>query len=911
MKRLPQLIISLLVILLLVGSNFATKVQAGNLTNTQVRLDRTAANTTTGGQICATTPSIDNGTESSIKVTFPNSFTVNSSAANWTTNTTNLRSGAVAWPGVATATQISGKTVTFLSSDLSASTTYCFNFSASNTLTTGAIGNDQYGTVATITSGGATIDSREFAISIVPNDQINIRATVGAKPTDYSAQLDIQDGSPKFGQNTTITYMLTYGSNLQSTSDITLEAEWSLGTVGDSGVPTADILNYVTGSASHAYNNVEPVIDLVNRKISWTIPAFPANTGNKTVTFQLATNDTFTGTAPVSFDVTGRLLALSTATPDSTITRTYLYNYQPPVPTGVPATPTITQVVTVTPKPAPVKAQTININTILSTSATISVHTETSAGAIVRYGDLQNALNQSVSDPGFAQDHVLILRNLKPKTRYYFQVKTIDENGKNISSDIYTFVTASPSIAPELDLATLVMISGNNILVNGSNTDHPLLIIPTNSDYKFDFSLQGRQIVDRIKATLENKKTLGISTIGNNAGSEVNNVEIQEIQPGVYTGRLLGQPKPGLYELYLTIFDKNGNVVQQKLADVKVVSPFIVYSNANKEGLDGAKVTLSRYDDKLRIWLQVAPHTIVEDNPTYSTHDGSVNYVLPQGKYRVNIKAIGYRDYNGEFTIDDSEKSDYPQIYMTYVGFNFFNQMEYYMSAAIDFWDETSSYVRDISRSIRFFELNAFIATTILIFLTLLALSNRIHIPLHSFFDYILHIGKVRVVQKKLGSRIKGRVFDQNSAKGLSGVDVFLIDIKKRKIVGHTKTNESGDFTFLKSTDTHYQLEVMSDSYEPVIFNESELAAVGLGGYMLDIHKHALGPNAREKVMIYIDKVIALSFESLLVLSFIFEISMGAVLGFAKAAPFLLFSILSLVIWIIHLSHERGEKNVF
>lgn len=157
---------------------FALPAKAGNFEQIYVRLDRLAASTTTGGTVCAQADTV--GTEADVQVVFPTGFTVNTTASNWTVTTTNLPSGATAWPSIATATAVSGQTVTFPSGDLVVSTLYCFNFSGTSTLTNATAGDDKTGTITTRTSGPATIDSSSYALSIVSDDQIVVTATVPA-----------------------------------------------------------------------------------------------------------------------------------------------------------------------------------------------------------------------------------------------------------------------------------------------------------------------------------------------------------------------------------------------------------------------------------------------------------------------------------------------------------------------------------------------------------------------------------------------------------------------------------------------------------------------------------------------------------------------------------------------------------
>lgn len=178
--------------------------EAANLSQAYVRLDRLAASIATGGTVCA--KSATASVETTVKVTFPTGFTVNTTATNWTTTTTNLPSGATAWIGIGTASSVSGQEVTFPSGDMVVGTLYCFNFASSSTLTTSTAGNDKTGVVTTQLAGPTTIDTGNYALSIVSNDQIAVTATVPATFTfSLSANTDT------FASNLSTTAQLSNG----------------------------------------------------------------------------------------------------------------------------------------------------------------------------------------------------------------------------------------------------------------------------------------------------------------------------------------------------------------------------------------------------------------------------------------------------------------------------------------------------------------------------------------------------------------------------------------------------------------------------------------------------------------------------------------------------------------------------
>lgn len=168
----------------------STLVKAAPFTQAFVRLDRLQATTATGGRVCA--QPVTTAVEASVQVTFPTTaatdYTVNATAANWTVTTTGLDAGQTAWPGIGTATAVTGKTVTFPSTDLTVGTLYCFNFSGTNTLTTSSAGLAEtvQGTIVTRTSVPATIDQTTYDLNIISNDQVVVNAVV---PPSFSFTL--------------------------------------------------------------------------------------------------------------------------------------------------------------------------------------------------------------------------------------------------------------------------------------------------------------------------------------------------------------------------------------------------------------------------------------------------------------------------------------------------------------------------------------------------------------------------------------------------------------------------------------------------------------------------------------------------------------------------------------------------
>ena len=186
--RTPHLLLAgFLSIVSLVPVGINMTASAASLSQTFVRFDRMKISTATTGTVCAKPATA--ATEADVQVTFPPSYTVSTTAGNWTVNTTNLAwpSGGTAWPSIATATAAVGQVVTFPSGDLTVGTLYCFNWANTAALSIkSAATSSNPGTVVTRTSGPVAIDTGSYSTASITDDQIVVTATV---PTVFAFSL--------------------------------------------------------------------------------------------------------------------------------------------------------------------------------------------------------------------------------------------------------------------------------------------------------------------------------------------------------------------------------------------------------------------------------------------------------------------------------------------------------------------------------------------------------------------------------------------------------------------------------------------------------------------------------------------------------------------------------------------------
>lgn len=717
---------------------FTSQVHAVAMTNVMLRLDRQAPSSPIAGLFCATPSTAGAGTEGRIAIDFPSGFAISTNASSWTTDTATLPSGATPWPGIgATALSVSGTTVTFASSDLTSDTdNYCFTF-ASSSSTTSTTSANKTGTVTTKTSGNTTIDTSIYALS-VGTDQVTIQGTVPAVPSDFTTTIQAFPEDFPIREGLTIPYLIKYSSSLQYPTNVTLEASWSLGTIDGVGVPTVETLSYVPGSAQKAYNNTPAVVDVANRKITWTIPLLPGNNQEFSVIFSLKTTHIYTGKLPVTFTASSRVLGPGTASPFATATSIYRYGVPSSRPTATPG-PTATGTPTPTPIPPVVAVTNIRIPTITADKATVRVSLSAPGGVSLRYGTNYKQFSQRLISAAYQTTHNLTLADLLPGTTYYFQVQTTSPEGKNTYSDIYTFTTAEKSTPVQITPYSLVVTSQKVLLLNTATLDDqtslPTVVLPQDTPYEFHFALQDKRTIKQIMARIEDYNVLGITTsvFAQDFIAEMQS-PLYETTTGVFTGRLQSPRRTGSYVLTAQISDQSGNITEETLVKIRVTDPFLLQSSDNNP-VEHARVLLSRYNPKTQIYETLT--SLPYPNPLFSEASGIVPAVLPLGAYEARITHPLFKERVIRFTIGINERDDYPVIDLSQQPFSAMAYLSYIRDTLFDTITTSSSYLQFLSESSRTNLLLSVLSFLLFSFLSLLLLSARLHVSLFHLPSYI------------------------------------------------------------------------------------------------------------------------------------------------------------------------------
>lgn len=880
------------------------KAHAGDLTSTFIRLDRQSVSSSTGGLICTTTPSSDNGAENSLQIVFPAGFNVNQTASNWTVNTSDLPVGANQWPGISTATGVTGNIVTFPSSNLSPSSRYCFNFSSSNTLTSPSAEGSYPGTVRTRDLGGSTIDSIDVGLGIVSSDGISVTATVPAVASDFQANLSLV--TPHYGtyaQNTEITYKLTYGSYLNNSTGITLEADWANG---------GGLVDYVVGSATDAIGSTSPVVDSVNKKITWTIAPIPASTSNQSVTFKLKTNNSYTLFKPVNFSVSGRVLGPGTQTADSTVTLTYLnLSHQDgsltptctpaSCPTSVPTTtqPTATQQVSVLPL-----INQIEIRSISASQASIFVNTNKPTSAKINYGTSDKNQPLSILSETTSQNHIINLKSLKPLTRYFFTVTVTDSESKSATSDLFIVDTADEqSRAPQALKNSIVISSLDVQLTNAIPIEGvlPNVIIPIDSTFAFRFVTDSFENIKSIKGIMRNENVLDVtSAYASNSPLELS---VSEISPGQYVGKFEGYPSKGNYKLYLSLQDYAGNLTEQEIASVYIVEPLRIINALNKNGIENAKITLFYYNPRTKIYELISPNITSIKNPNRSDFRGVVSAILPEGKYRATVTVLGFEVKTLDFEVEPGI-GGYPNIELQPQPFNLITYLNYSIQNALDAIDLLVNYIDDFKTSGRFLELVTLGVIILFIALSLLQLSKVFGVPVLLLPLFAIYHFLSIFYKPKHTHFIQGKIIDISLHTPVEGV-LLHFAYSNGKVVAHTRSNSNGDFTVSLKKIASLKVSLSKKGYET--FSKT-ISGEDLTEKLTFAISKSEKPDkfGLKTIAWYFTSLAESFFESFLVLTIIVEIIFAQQFGIAKALPALIVSIGNILLWALH---ARPKKN--
>ena len=750
---------------------------------------------------------------------------------------------------------------------------------------------------------------------------INVTGTVPPQASDFQTAL-ATDTDHTIPENSVVTYTVTYGSHLDYTDQLTIEASWGQGTINGTSNPSVSEMDYVTGSASHAYNSTSPVVDLVNHKLDWTIAAFPSQTTNQTVTFQLRTNMAYTGDQSVTFPIQVKLITPHFTTASQSVTTTYLFDpglVNPPTPTSPPG-PTATpapqpSVTTVTPTATPIQSPTpsptsssafsdITIFNLTSDTGQISFIVKQPGTVTLLYGTSPTNLGnpQTVTTSGSG---IVNLPKLLPKTQYYFQLISTGSNG-TYYSEVFSLLTPTPAQVAKVALPSFIISSENDILYSPTQTANtsgtltnpssqlPTVPVASTTSYTLSFKLTKFQDIKTVQILLEHispLSVLGFPTFAQAQGPVMYTYTAFNKGNGLYSANITDNLPPGIYNAAIRIIDTTGNITTQQVANMHVLHPFITLDSKTKKPIADIRITLYRYDLQSKKYV-LFPTTNGFENPIYTNTNGQASEQLPPGNYQAQYTHIGHKPKTIAFSIGSSPTDDYPTAYIEKAPITPQAVIDYYQNAFSDWLGITLPYLAQLKETYRYYNLFGLISLFCLVILTLMFFSLKTHIALTKIHMYFHHHLLKHVIKES--PYVSGQIIDTTTHQPLTGVSISLVD-EARRILYQTSSNKKGGFLVPSKLASKHMLLVVKNGYEETLHHTDE-----------DNMIISLTPNntllKSDFFMLWhmLETFFSAGFAFLLIASLLFEIILVPTFGISQTAIFLLISLSNLILWVFY-----------
>lgn len=602
-------------------------------------------------------------TEDTLRLRLGSAWLGSVTASEYTVTTSSLPTGVTAWPGIGTATSVSGQEVMFPSGDLSPGVLYGFYLTGgipSNPSVAGSAPTYSWG-LATM-EGGSPSSESDSAISIIPSDQVTVTGSILPPVGDYDVLLQTDDGGSTLPQHHTITYTITYGSSYHSATPLTLQTTWPLGLVDGNVIPSVELLEYVPGSATNAYGASAPVLDLVARTITWTIPSFPAMTTGQVVSFQLKTTDTYTRQNQVTGSVTARITQPIT-TVDAQVPIRYKYAGQSSTPstttTQTPSSSSSNQPGAIT---SPVHFVSYRLESITSFDATFTVALTDPSAVTTRYGLRPDALSSQLESSS-GMYHTIRLKNLLPNQEYY--VRFYLDSGAQ--SELVRIKTATAGELPAV--ANIHLASDNSLYWAGMPNTQDRLLFPTTFPLEVALRLHHDAFVQSVVLYAETQ-----------SGAREYVTSLQRGEVGLWSGRGISTNQPGATKYIALLLTTTGLRIHLDVFTLDQAMQLRVVDRSTDQPIERARIDVYLRDPILKVFQWASAPEFLAENPLYTTAGGLLPLVLKPGEYRILVSALGYQPQTIHFSLLKNET--FPLILMDRQGNYIISAVQYHIGTA-------------------------------------------------------------------------------------------------------------------------------------------------------------------------------------------------------------------------------------
>ncbi len=669
-----------------------------------------------------------------------------------------------------------------------------------------------------------------------------------------------------------------------------------------------DVVSYVIGSATDADDNTVPIIDLQNKLITWSIPSLASSVTYHEISYTLQVRSTFPTASQISMNASATLTAFNMVLAQDTLPFSFLQSITPtPTPSQAPASATHTPTpiigtgisvtpasVSITPTEVPSNSyiKKVNLVEITSSSSTVLIESNNPVKIHVAYGTDQAKLSTHLDITEYHLLHKISLSNLQSDTTYYMTLTAIDKNGNTITSDIMTFKTtistATFTLKPEQ-----ITLSTDQSPLSSPNT--LILVIPFNKPLKITINTPPSHAVSYMTARFEHKDVLGITSAKRN--TPVEETRFIEVLPGTYAAEILSPPSIGTYELVLTVHDIYGSYFLVPLPHTIMISHPMQVQDKTKHPIEGAAVTISKYEPHVKSFSSLSTVLTITQQ---SDEQGYVNVMLPIGRYIAEVSAPGYTKLSYNFTIDELHSS-YPIVELI---------KENTMTSAIAYYRGTygllysffNTTISSLFSSGIFVNGSVILVQLLIITSLLLLISLRTHSGIASTI-LMLPFWFLKELYIVLGYYRRHHVLiiqDAYSYRGLAGCQITIK--RNEQIVKKTQTGIWGEVILseVELSSTHTELIIVKKGYKTnnTCLDEASLTQDTIH---IPLYETYRSPN---NIGVFIGWVIdqaAMAFYDLCIATMIiFSVLFVKHKGFWESLPFLVFTSILALLWIIY-----------
>lgn len=731
---------------------------------------------------------------------------------------------------------------------------------------------------------GMFANAQTFAQALQPVTRgVTVNAIVPPSINDFHFSF-VARGEKSVRQNQILTYDITYGARSsagQSTRN-TIVVRYS----GDRDPNNAYLVNYIIGSATTAYDGVQPVIDQHNRTITWTIPSLPQGIINQKVSFQLRTASNSFPSQKLPIINTAVLTNTFFSTPQISTSQEFVTDIQQPG-----TQPTTTESPIASPFPSIVPQQIpapeiVNITqTLLTpTQTTIEVRTNKPAQTTVYYGLAPNSLITIAESLPWSTYHSQTLKELIPGKQYFYKIAVKDTEGNTRWSDTLTFTTPKLPMQTANPIRGAVTLLSKNYLIHSSviTGTYAQIILPKFIDYQLIFTPESSANGSDIDLLITSET--GLQHV----------VKMTANDKTSYTGSLQ-TGAPGKFTLVLLQKDKNNTILSKKIAEVTVSEPFRVTEFNSEIPVTEASITLTRYDVLKNTFV---PYIIDQSNfnytVIYTNRYGQAFIVVPPGLYRAEVRALGYAPKTIIFSIDSKTGDAYPLVELEK---DVFNTAYITHTIKISIQEGVTNGVAQLNKltmSLRIYYLSAIATLSTLVSLSVITFGYRTNIEFSKTMPFVLfHLYMLRKSDKN--GYLRGIIKD-DQGNPIEEVYIDIMQHDESTVIAHTTTDKLGRFQFNNNHKYDYVKLVLSKDGYPIVERVEKTDANSL----IKIIMKKKVPSNKSNSKAVMQEILGSFFEVILIISLIVELLFIQSFGIIATLPFITISFLNLMLWLFY-----------